>query len=75
MKKIKYIGQSIMKNQRGSITSIVLVTMLFFTITLSAGYMLITSIRRTQLKSELLLKNMYESQILQANSIAEELLK
>ena len=75
MKKIKFISGYVIKNQRGSITSIVLVTMLFFTLTLSAGYMLITSTRRTQLKSELLLKNMYESQITAANSIAEELLK
>lgn len=69
MKKVNF------KSEKGSIVSIVLVTVLFIVITLSSGYMLVTSSRRIQLKSELLLKNMYESQILQANSIADELLK
>ena len=75
MKKIKCLGRYLSQNENGSITSIVLATLFFFIITLSAAYMLIASTRRKQLKSELLLKNMYDSQILQANSIAEELLK
>ena len=69
MKKIN------LKKEKGSVTSIVLVTVLFFAITLSSAYMLVISSSRTQLKSELLLKNLYESQIEQANSIANELLK
>ena len=74
MKKIKSIGRHVIKDEKGSITSIVLVTVLFFTLTLSSGYMLAASARRTQLKSETLVKELYESQITQANSIADKLL-
>ena len=61
------------KNENGSITSIVLVTILFFIIILSTALMVTSTQRKSQLDSDLTLKQIYQRDVDNAGKIAEKL--
>ena len=64
-----------LKNDRGSITTIVLVTVLFILIILSTAYAITATIRRSQLKSELTTKEVYESELNDIDKIYKDLIQ
>lgn len=69
MKKIeKYI-----KSNKGSITTVVLVTVLFFVMILSTAYMVTATLRKSQLKSEITAKEVYEKDLKNIDEITEYL--
>ena len=69
MKKIeKYI-----KSNKGSITTVVLVTVLFFITILSTAYIVTATLRKSQLKSEVTAKEVYEHDFNNIDTIIEDL--
>ena len=66
MKKMSF--KRIIKKEKGAITAIVLVTVLFFVTILSTAYALISAQRRAQMQSEITVKDVYEKDL---NSVSE----
>lgn len=66
MKKMSF--KRIIKKEKGAITAIVLVTVLFFVTILSTAYALISAQRRAQMQSEITVKDVYEKDL---NSVQE----
>ena len=62
-----------MKDEKGSITSVVLVTVLFFIIILSTALMISGTQRKSQLDSEITLKQVYQNQVDDAKKISKSL--
>ncbi len=62
-----------MKDEKGSITSVVLVTVLFFIIILSTTLMISGTQRKSQLDSEITLKQVYQNQVDDAEKISKSL--
>ena len=60
--------KEIIKKENGAITAIVLVTVLFFVTILSTAYALISAQRRTQMESQITVKDVYENDL---NSVLE----
>lgn len=63
------------KSEKGSITVLVLATVLFFMTILSTAYMTNTTIRKKQLESTIKIKNVYASEMEQEEKIYSELTK
>lgn len=69
MKKIeKYI-----RNEKGSVTAVVLATVLFFIIVLSTAYMITMTLRKGQLRSEIVAKGVYEEDFEHIEEILDSL--
>lgn len=66
MKKMSF--KRIIKKEKGAITAIVLVTVLFFVTILSTAYALISAQRRAQMQSQITVKDVYEKDL---NSVQE----
>lgn len=64
--------KKILKDNRGSITTVVTVTVLFFSVILSTAYMITSTNRKTQLKSEAIVKETYEKPFNNLDKIREE---
>ena len=62
-----------MRDEKGSITSVVLVTVLFFIIILSTALMISGTQRKSQLDSEITLKQVYQNQVDDAKKISIKL--
>ncbi|MGN1300230.1 MAG: hypothetical protein ACI4VC_02650 [Clostridia bacterium] len=71
MKKIKEYS----KNNKGAISTVVLVTTLFMLTLLSTAYMVITTLRKSQLKSDIATKEVYEKDFNNIDEIEENLLR
>ncbi len=69
MKKIK----ECIKSDKGSVTTVVLVTMLFFVVILSTAYMVTATLRKSQLKSEIAIRNTYEKDFDRINEILDSI--
>ena len=69
MKKITWK----LKSNRGSISTVVIVTVLFFATVLSASFTIMSNVRKSQIKSEIIIKDMYENQIKEASNIEKTL--
>ena len=65
--------KKILKDDRGSISTVVLVTVLFFVTVLSTGYMIAATLRQGQLKSELVAKETYEKPLNNLEELADEI--
>ena len=63
------------KSQRGSITTVVLVTVLFFVTILSTAFMVVSTNRKGQIKSEAVTKSTYEKDIDRTNQIVANIKK
>lgn len=69
MKKIgKYF-----KSDKGSITNVVLVTVLFFITIVSTAYMITATLRKSQLKSQIAVKETYEKDFNNIDEITDSL--
>ena len=62
-----------LKSNRGSISTVVIVTVLFFTTVLSASFTIMSNVRKSQIKSEIIVKEMYENQVKEASNIEQTL--
>ena len=62
-----------MRDEKGSITSVVLVTVLFFIIILSTALMISGTQRKSQLDSEITLKQVYQNQVDDEEKISKSL--
>ena len=62
-----------LKSNRGSISTVVIVTVLFFTTVLSASFTIMSNVRKSQIKSEIIIKDMYENHIQEASNIEKTL--
>ena len=62
-----------LKSNRGSISTVVIGTVLFFTTVLSASFTIMSNVRKSQIKSEIIIKDMYENQIKEASNIEQTL--
>ncbi len=75
MKKLSFKRN--LKKENGSITVVVLVTVLFFVTILSTAYVVVSAQRRAQMQSEITAKDVYEKDLNNAgeiyNSLAIEL--
>ena len=69
MKKI----EDYLTSNKGSITTVVLVTVIFFLTILSTAYMVIATLRKSQLKSEITAKEIYERDLKNIDEITEYL--
>ena len=65
--------KKILKDDKGSISTVVLVTVLFFVTILSTGYMVAATLRKGQLKSELVAKETYEKPLNNLEELADEI--
>ena len=63
------------KNNKGAISTVVLVTTLFMLTLLSTAYMVITTLRKSQLKSDIAIKEVYEKDFNNIDEIEENLLR
>ena len=63
------------KNNKGAISTVVLVTTLFMLTLLSTAYMVITTLRKSQLKSDIATKEVYEKDFNNIDEIEENLLR
>ena len=63
------------KSQRGSITTVVLVTVLFFVTILSTAFIVVSTNRKGQIKSEAVTKSTYEKDIDRTNQIVANIKK
>ncbi len=62
-----------LKSENGSITSLVIVTVLFFVTILSTSYMVVNALRKSQLKSQINAKDVYERDLKRVDEIVAEL--
>ena len=62
-----------LKSNRGSISTVVIGTVLFFTTVLSASFTIMSNVRKSQIKSEIIIKDMYENQKKEASNIEKTL--
>lgn len=58
-----------LKSEKGSVAVIVTVTVLFFLTVLSTSYFMIATMRKSQLKSDLITKQVYENELNNTNNI------
>ncbi len=58
-----------LRSERGSITSVVVVTVLFFITILSTAYMITATLRKSQLKSQIAIKDAYQKDVDNAEKI------
>lgn len=65
--------KKILRDDRGSITTVVTVTVLFFSVILSTAYMITATNRKTQLKTEIIAKETYEEPLDNLASVREEI--
>ena len=65
--------KKILRDNKGSISTVVLVTVLFFVTVLSTGYMIAATLRQGQLKSELVAKETYEKPLNNLEELADEI--
>ena len=63
------------KNNKGAISTVVLVTTLFMLTLLSTAYMVITTLRKSQLKSDIATKEVYEKDFNNIDEIEEAVLR
>lgn len=69
MKRIK----KCIKSENGSVTTIVVASVLFFIIILSTAYMITVALRKSQLRSQILAKETYEKDLNNVNDILTSL--
>ena len=69
---MKKVGDYL-KNDKGSIKTVVLVTVIFFITILSTAYMVTATLRKSQLKSEITAKEIYERDLKNIGEITEYL--
>ena len=62
-----------LRDNKGSITTIVTVTVIFFVTVLSAAFTIMANVRQAQIKSEMTVKEMYQNQLDQASEIVDTL--
>ncbi|MDO4391736.1 MAG: hypothetical protein Q4C11_01370 [Clostridium sp.] len=62
-----------LKSENGSITSLVIVTVLFFVTILSTSYMVVNALRKSQLKSQINAKDVYERDLKRVDEIVAEI--
>ena len=67
--------KKILKSDKGSITTIVLVTILFILAILSTAYAVTATLRKSQLKSEITTKEVYGSDLNNINEIYNSLIQ
>ena len=63
-----------LKKNNGSVTTIVTVTIVFFVMILSAAFTVMSGIRKSQIKSQLVVKEMYQNEMDSALEIQENLI-
>lgn len=61
------------KSEKGSVSTFVIVTVLFFVAILSSAYMIVATLRKGQLKSQLSVKSTYESDLGRVNEIIDNI--
>lgn len=64
-----------LRSDKGAITTVVLVTVLFFLTILSTAYMITATLRKSQLKCEIATKEVYERDFDHVDEIGESLLR
>lgn len=64
-----------LKKNNGSVSTIVTVTIVFFVMILSAAFTVMSGIRKSQIKSQLVVKEMYQNEMDSALEIQENLIK
>ena len=64
-----------LKSERGSVATLVIVTVLFFVAILSSAYMIVATLRKSQLKNQLSVKATYEKDLDRVDEIVAELEK
>lgn len=69
MKKIK----KFIKSDKGAVTTVVLVTVIFFLTILSTAYMVTATLRKSQLKSDIAAKEVYEKDFNNIDEISNSL--
>ena len=62
-----------LKSENGSITSLVIVTVLFFVTILSTSYMVVNALRKSQLKSQINAKDVYARDLKRVDEIVAEI--
>lgn len=67
--------KKILKSDKGSITTIVLVTILFIITILSTAYAITATLRKSQLKSQITTKDVYSSDLDNINQIYNSLIQ
>lgn len=67
--------KKILKSNKGSITTIVLVTILFIITILSTAYAITATLRKGQLKSQITTKDVYSSDLDNINQIYNSLIQ
>lgn len=60
-----------LKENNGAISTVVVVTVLFFVMILSNSYIVTSNVRKAQIKSEAAVKSKYEEQLKKAPQIEE----
>ena len=63
-----------LKKNNGSVSTIVTVTIVFFVMILSAAFTVMSGIRKSQIKSQLVVKEMYQNEMYSALEIQENLI-
>ena len=63
-----------LKKNNGSVSTIVTVTIVFFVMILSAAFTVMSGIRKSQIKSQLVVKEMYQNEMDSALEIQEHLI-
>lgn len=63
-----------LKKNNGSVSTIVTVTIVFFVMILSAAFTVMSGIRKSQIKSQLVVKEMYQNEMDSALEIQENLI-
>ena len=69
MKKIK----KCIKSDKGAVTTVVLLTVIFFLTILSTAYMVTATLRKSQLKSDIAAKEVYEKDFNNIDEISNSL--
>ena len=62
-----------LKSEKGSVATLVIVTVLFFVTILSSAYMIVATLRKGQLKNQLSVKETYEKDLNVVDEIVAEL--
>lgn len=69
---MKKIANKLNEN-KGAVTTIVTVTLMFFIIVLSSAFAIMANVRKTQIKNQLVIKELYQNEVNSAPQIEQNL--
>lgn len=67
--------EKVLKSENGAVTILVLITILTFVLVLLGGYLTVTTLRKSQIESDIRIQNIYSKGIENVDEVYDEVLE